>query len=212
MGNTESVLRSRIWWGVVATALLLRAAIVRVTPGLHARSTTTTATSIHAVALVNTGAYPLFVTPRHRDADRLPGARLPASCWRLPARCSGTELEGPRVVQVLLATAGVGLVGVVAHRIWGRRTALAATALAALSPLLVVYSGSLISEPLFIALELGALACALEARGRPRWAVARACSAAPPRSPGPPASCCCWPSRCARGPPGGAAGRLPRGR
>jgi 4-amino-4-deoxy-L-arabinose transferase-like glycosyltransferase len=84
----------------------------------------------------------------------------------------GAGLTGPRLVQVLVATIGVGLVGLVAHRIWGRRTALAATALAALSPLLVVYSGSLISEPLFIALELGALACALEARGRPAWAIA----------------------------------------
>ena len=55
-----------------------------------------------------------------------------------------------------MATLGVALVGIVAHQIWGLRTALAATALAALSPLLVVYSGSLISEPLFVALELGA--------------------------------------------------------
>ena len=35
-----------------------------------------------------------------------------------------------------------------------------------------MYSGSLISEPLFIALELGALACAIHARGRPGWAIA----------------------------------------
>jgi 4-amino-4-deoxy-L-arabinose transferase-like glycosyltransferase len=164
------VLRSRIWWGLVATALLLRAAIVAVTPGytpIHDDHSYL----IHAVALVNTGAYPVFETHgiQAPTAYRAPGFPVVLALAR---SVLGTGLTGPRLVQVLVAALGVGLVGVVAHQIWGRRTALAATALAALSPLLVVYSGSLISEPLFIALELGALACALEARGRPGWAIA----------------------------------------
>jgi 4-amino-4-deoxy-L-arabinose transferase-like glycosyltransferase len=170
VGNTGSVRRSRIWWGLLAVALLLRAAIVRVTPGytpIHDDHSYL----IHAVALVRTGAYPLFLshgieTP---TAYRAPGFPVVLAIARAVL---GSGLLGARLVQVLVATLGVALVGIVAHQIWGLRTALAATALAALSPLLVVYSGSLISEPLFVALELGALACALEAHGRPRWAIA----------------------------------------
>jgi len=126
---------------------------------------------MHALALVRTHAYPVFHFDGHPvpTAYRAPGFPVVLAITRAVL---GPGLTGPRVVQVLVATAGVALVGIVAHQIWGLRTALAATALAALSPLLVVYSGSLISEPLFIALELGALACALEARGRPRWAMA----------------------------------------
>ena len=210
VGNTGRVLRSRIWWGLVATALLLRAAVVRVTPGytpLHDDHSYL----IHAVALVNTGNYPMFETHgiEAPTAYRAPGFPVVLALAR---SVLGTELEGPRLVQVLVATAGVGLVGVVAHRIWGRRTALAATALAALSPLLVVYSGSLISEPLFIALELGALACALEAAwagglGRRRGRARRRRRAHPARGP----RAAAGPRALRRRPPGGAARGLPRG-
>ncbi|MEP6954007.1 MAG: glycosyltransferase family 39 protein [Solirubrobacteraceae bacterium] len=164
------MLRSRIWWALVATALLLRAAIVRVTPDyvpIHDDHSYL----VHAVALVKTGGYPVFETQGivAPTAYRAPGFPVVLALAR---SVLGHDLLGPRLVQVLIATVGVGLVGIVAHKIWGRRTALAATALAALSPVLIVYSGSLISEPLFVVLELGALACALEARRRPRWAIA----------------------------------------
>jgi 4-amino-4-deoxy-L-arabinose transferase-like glycosyltransferase len=162
------VLRSRLWWGIVAAALLLRAAVVVATPGyvpIHDDHSYL----VHAVALADTGAYPLF--PAHGvlipTAYRAPGFPLVLAVGRM---LLGDSLLGPRLLQALIAAAGAGLVGIVAHQIWGRRTALAATALAAVAPLMVVYSGSLISEPLFVTLELGALACALAAREDPRWA------------------------------------------
>ncbi len=170
MGNTAYVLRSRIWWAIVATALLLRAAIVAVTPGyvpIHDDHSYL----VHAVALASTGSYPAFEFHGVPEptAYRAPGFPVALALARA---VSGHGLLAPRLLQILIATGGVALIGVVARQIWGLRTALAATALAALSPLLVVYSGSLISEPLFVVLELGALACALEARGRAGWALA----------------------------------------
>ena len=132
VGNTGCVQRSRIWWSLVAAAFLLRAAIVRVTPGyvpIHDDHSYL----LHAVALVKTGAYPLFLSHgvEMPTAYRAPGFPVVLAIAR---SVLGSDLVGPRLVQVLVASVAVGLVGIVAHQIWGRRTALAATALAALSP------------------------------------------------------------------------------
>ena len=74
-------------------------------------------------------------------------------------------LAGERAAQALVGVAVVVLVGVLGLQLWGPRTALAAAALAALSPVLVLFDATLISEPLFTALMLTAR-CALAARAR----------------------------------------------
>jgi hypothetical protein len=78
----------------------------------------------------------------------------------------GDGLAGARAAQMLVGVVLVLLVGVVGLQLWGPRTALAAAALAAVSPVLVLFDMTLISEPLFAALLLGALSCALAARAR----------------------------------------------
>jgi 4-amino-4-deoxy-L-arabinose transferase-like glycosyltransferase len=129
---------------------------------------------MHAVALVQTHAYPVF----HHHGHDLPTAyRAPGFPAMLAAThvLLGDDLSSARLVQVLVGAAIVVLVGVLALQVWGPRTALVAAALAAVSPALVVFNASLISEPLFTALVLGALACALHARhrgGRITWAAA----------------------------------------
>lgn len=79
-----------------------------------------------------------------------------------------------RVVQTLLGTVTVALIGLIAMRIWGKRVGIISLGIAAVAPPLVVMSTALASESLFVPLMLGAVLCALEARRsrRPlRWAI-----------------------------------------
>jgi 4-amino-4-deoxy-L-arabinose transferase-like glycosyltransferase len=59
------------------------------------------------------------------------------------------------------------MVYVVGRQVFGPRTAVVAGVLAAVSPVLVLFDGTLISEPLFTVLMLGALSCALARRAVP---------------------------------------------
>jgi 4-amino-4-deoxy-L-arabinose transferase-like glycosyltransferase len=79
-----------------------------------------------------------------------------------------------RLVGAFLGTLSVGLVGLIALRLWGKRVALLALGIAAVAPPMVILSTALISEALFVPLVLGAVLCALAARGsrhRYRWAI-----------------------------------------
>jgi 4-amino-4-deoxy-L-arabinose transferase-like glycosyltransferase len=88
---------------------------------------------------------------------------------------SDNSRDAARVVNALLGALSVLLVYLIAKRIWGRRTGLLAAAFTAVFPPLVLLSRDLVSESLFIPLELGAVLCVLEFRrsGRAwRWALA----------------------------------------
>lgn len=78
------------------------------------------------------------------------------------------------VAQALVGTVLVGLVGVVAQQLFGRRVALVAVALAAVHPALILIGSSLQHEPLLVVCTLAAVAAALQHRHDPRlrWAVA----------------------------------------
>jgi 4-amino-4-deoxy-L-arabinose transferase-like glycosyltransferase len=79
-----------------------------------------------------------------------------------------------RLTNAVLGAIVVLLTYVIAKRIWGRRIGLVAATLAAVFPPLVLLSRDLVSESLFIALELGAILCVLEFRltRSLRWAAA----------------------------------------
>lgn len=86
----------------------------------------------------------------------------------------GNGIAAGRWLGALLGALSVLLLYAIAKRVWGRRIALLAALLAAVFPSLVLLSRDLVSESLFIALELGAVLCVLEFRrsGRLlRWAV-----------------------------------------
>jgi 4-amino-4-deoxy-L-arabinose transferase-like glycosyltransferase len=77
-----------------------------------------------------------------------------------------------RVAQAVLGTVVVALLGLVAWQLFGRRTALAAMALGAVFPPAIVLGGSLVTETLFCALMLAAIAAVLADRragGDWRW-------------------------------------------
>jgi 4-amino-4-deoxy-L-arabinose transferase-like glycosyltransferase len=79
-----------------------------------------------------------------------------------------------RAAGAVLGTVSVVLIWMIARRLWGERPAIAAAAVAAIWPPLLFLNASLMSEELFIAIELGVALTALIARSRDgdwRWAV-----------------------------------------
>jgi 4-amino-4-deoxy-L-arabinose transferase-like glycosyltransferase len=88
---------------------------------------------------------------------------------------SGDSIAAGRLADAVLGAIAVLLLYLIAKRIWGRRVGLVAATMAAVFPPLVLLSRELLSESLFIPLELGALLCVLNFRrsgGALRWAIA----------------------------------------
>jgi 4-amino-4-deoxy-L-arabinose transferase-like glycosyltransferase len=163
---------------LIALALVLRLGYVAATPGyqaiddahnydVHARSIA----AGHGFARIGSG-------PTGQTAFRPPGyPYLLAGVYAV----SGVERAKPearylagRVANALVGTAIVALIGVLSTQLFGRRVALAAMALGAVYVPLVLVGGTLMSEPLFTALLLGALAAAIHHRRsarRYRWAL-----------------------------------------
>ncbi len=86
---------------------------------------------------------------------------------------SGHPITIVRLVQAVVGTASVGLVGVVGWQLRGRRLALIAMAIAAVLPSLVLAAEATMSESLFVPLLLGALGAGLQSRRSTRpvfWA------------------------------------------
>jgi 4-amino-4-deoxy-L-arabinose transferase-like glycosyltransferase len=80
-----------------------------------------------------------------------------------------------RLVNALLGAAAVALIALIALEVWGPRVALVAGLVAAIYPSLAVLGVALLSEPLFVALELAALYAVLRRRrpgGSWGWLVA----------------------------------------
>jgi peptidoglycan/LPS O-acetylase OafA/YrhL len=91
-------------------------------------------------------------------------------------KLTGGSMLAARLLQAALGAVVVGLIWLIAHRLFDRRVALAAAAAAAVYPPLVIASTAVLSESIFIPLMLGALLAALLARdggGRAtHWALA----------------------------------------
>jgi 4-amino-4-deoxy-L-arabinose transferase-like glycosyltransferase len=126
--------------------------------------------------------------------DRSPTAlRPPAYPYLLGGvyAVSGDSVEVARLLGAVLGALLVLLLFSIVRRIWGRRTALVAALFVAVFPSLVLLSRDLLSEQLFIALQLGAVLCVLRFRGsggRLGWALAAGALtglAALTRNPGP---------------------------
>jgi 4-amino-4-deoxy-L-arabinose transferase-like glycosyltransferase len=165
-----TIVRSRAGLALIGVALALRALLASLTPGYVPRHDDR-AYLLHALALDRTHAYPVYHLAGHTvpTAYRAPGWPFVLA---IVHAVGGDGLLAPRLVLAALGAAVVAGVGAVAAEIWGRRTALVAMGIAAVSPVLVVFGASLLSEPLFAALALASMACALHARGRAGWAVA----------------------------------------
>jgi 4-amino-4-deoxy-L-arabinose transferase-like glycosyltransferase len=161
----------RTVWAVgllLALTLVVRLGYVALTPGyraiddahnydVHARSIA----AGHGFARIGSG-------PSGETAFRPPGypyflAGVYAVTGVVQAQDSRRYVAG-RVANALVGTVIVALIGVLCAQLFDRRVALAAMALGAVYLPLILVGGSLMSEPLFAALVLGALAAALRHR------------------------------------------------
>jgi peptidoglycan/LPS O-acetylase OafA/YrhL len=149
---------------VLALALIVRIGAIAATPDvelLHdAREYDTIARS-----LADEGKYP---PPRFARPDGPTALRTPAYPYLLGGTyaVTGNSLTAGRVVGALLGTVTVGLIALIAMRLWGPVAGIGGGLVAALYPPLVMMSASLVSEALFVPLIL-ALVLLLVARGRP---------------------------------------------
>jgi len=87
----------------------------------------------------------------------------------------GGHLIAARLVQALVGTLTVGLIGALGWVLFGRRVALVAVAIAAVYPELVLMDSALLSEVLYVPLTLAAVTAACLARRAERkscWAIA----------------------------------------
>jgi 4-amino-4-deoxy-L-arabinose transferase-like glycosyltransferase len=131
-----------------------------------------------AVSLAEHGHFPttLLAAPGGPTAYRPPlfPALLAVLDRVVGTGSAGTRWEAGRLLEAVLGAVVVALICVVGARVWDRRVGLVAGALASVFPPLVLVGSALMSEPLFIALMLGAVLAALEHRDSPhraRWAV-----------------------------------------
>jgi 4-amino-4-deoxy-L-arabinose transferase-like glycosyltransferase len=163
---------------LLALALVLRLGYVAATPGyqamndahnydVHARSIA----AGHGFAHIGSG-------PSGETAFRPPGyPYLLAGVYSLSgverAKAS-TRLQAGRIANALVGTVIVALIGVLSAQLFDRRVGLVAMALGAVYLPLILVGGSLMSEPLFAALLVGALAAAVQHRRsahRYHWAL-----------------------------------------
>ena len=125
----------------------------------------------HARSIAEGHGFPdsYYVVDRGPSALRAPG--YPYFLGGLYA-ASGDSIALGRLANAALGALAVLLLYLIAKRIWGPRIALLAAALGAVFPPLVLLSRELLSEPLFIALELGMVLSVLEFRRlrKLRWA------------------------------------------
>jgi 4-amino-4-deoxy-L-arabinose transferase-like glycosyltransferase len=154
-------------WLILLVALLLRVGYVAATPGyvmVHdARAYDNIARSVAAG-----DGWGYARTEGRETAFRPPAyCLLLAGAYKLAGVAKGSEHERTvtaRILGIVVSTLIVALIGVVAAQLWGRRVALLAMAGAAVYLPLILVGASVMSEPLFALLLLGALAAALQHR------------------------------------------------
>jgi hypothetical protein len=161
---------------LVVLALVLRLIMIAATPDFQPRLDAAHYDGL-ACGLVLDGAYELRV-PAGRDEHTCgssPAGANPPTAFRPPgwpallAAVYAVDEDGrwttARVLQALLGTATVALIGLLVLQLLGSgRAALVATAVAAVDTTLLAVTGSLLSEPLFVLLITAATLLALRGR------------------------------------------------
>ena len=165
---------------VLVVALVLRLGFVALTPGFQIVDDATNYDA-HARSIATGQGFALLGPgPTRRTAFRPPGYpvflagvyRLEGGGDRPAAR--ERQIHAGRIANAFVGTAIVALLGLLCAQLFDRRVALVAMALAAVYVPLVTVSGTLMSEPLFAALLLAALAAAVHhrrSRHPLRWAL-----------------------------------------
>lgn len=163
---------------VVLLALLLRVAVVLATPRF-ATIDDSFAYDRAAVSIVQHGTMPSSLIPPTGGPEAWPAPLFPSAlavAYKLTGvGSSHARWEAGRMLEALLGAVSVWLIYLIAVRLFDRRVALLAGAIAAVFPPLILVGTSLMSESLFIPLVLAAVLAALSARSSPhrlRWELA----------------------------------------
>jgi 4-amino-4-deoxy-L-arabinose transferase-like glycosyltransferase len=159
---------------VVALGLVARVVVVLISPHYVPQSDALDYDRM-AATLANHGAFPDSAITAGPTAFRPPLFPFALGVvYKLVGTGSlATRWEAGRLLGSAFGAATVALIGLIALRLWGRRTALVAAGIAAVYPPLVMVGSSLMSESLFIVLVLAAVLSALQARDSEhgwRWA------------------------------------------
>jgi 4-amino-4-deoxy-L-arabinose transferase-like glycosyltransferase len=160
-------------WLILLLALLLRVGYMAATPGYEL---------VHdaldydhaATSIARGDGWPYSRRPGRETAFRPPAYPvLLAGVYKVAGveRASEHDRVVPaRILGIVIGMLIVGLTGLVALQLWGRRVALLAMAGAAVYVPLILVGAAVMSEPLFAALLLGALAAAIQhRRSTRRW-------------------------------------------
>ena len=162
------------WWAagllIVAIALGLRLAYVDATAGYPLRHDARDYDA-HARSIAAGEGYSETIAHGRPTAFRPPGyPYVLAGVYRVAGVEHAPREERVRAARVAGAIIGaliVGLVGVLAAQLWGRRVALIAAALAAVYVPLITVGSSVMSEPLFVVFMLAAIIAAVAYRRSP---------------------------------------------
>jgi 4-amino-4-deoxy-L-arabinose transferase-like glycosyltransferase len=164
-------------WLILLAALVLRLGFVAATPHYKLVDDATDYDR-HARSIAAGDGYADVGLPGRQSAFRPPGyTYLLGGVYALTGvedRPEADRVLPGRIANALLGTLVVALIGVVAAQLWGRTPALVAMAGGAVYVPLILVGGSIMSEILFAALLLGALAAAIAHRRsahRWRWAL-----------------------------------------
>ena len=170
----ESLTRAaKVFLVILGIALAIRLVVVGVTRD-YELVTDAADYHRHAVSISNGDGYPETMLA----GDGGPTAfRPPLYPYFISAvyTVTGPRWNAVRVIQAFLGVVIVALIGLIALRLWDRRVALVASGIAAVYPPLIISGAVLLGEILFLTLELGAIAAALQHRRsthRYRWLVA----------------------------------------
>jgi 4-amino-4-deoxy-L-arabinose transferase-like glycosyltransferase len=164
-------------WLILLAALVLRLGFVAVTPHYKLVDDATDYDR-HARSIAAGNGYADVGLPGRASAFRPPGyTYFLGGVYALTGVKDKPEADRVlpgRIANALLGTLVVALIGVIAAQLWGRREALVAMAGGAIYVPLILVGGSIMSEIMFAALLLGALAAAIQHRRsahRWRWAL-----------------------------------------
>jgi 4-amino-4-deoxy-L-arabinose transferase-like glycosyltransferase len=167
----------RAVWLILLAALVLRLGFVAVTPDYKLVDDATDYDR-HARSIATGDGYADVGMPGRESAFRPPGyTYFLGGVYALTGVKDAPEAERVlpgRIANALVGTLVVALIGVIAAQLWGRTAALVAMAGGAVYVPLILVGGSIMSEILFAALLLGALAAAIAHRRsahRWRWAL-----------------------------------------
>lgn len=158
--------------GLLVCALGLRVAVVLESAGWYEPRTDALHFDITASSLASGEGFGHAIVPPNTAEQEEPTAfRAPLYPMALAGVYAGFGEHSwtwGRILNAVLGTGVVALLGVVVTQLWSRRLGYVAMGIAALHPALILVGSSLQLEPLFVCLMLGALAAALQHRRSPR--------------------------------------------